>query len=52
MNADAWGEWIDALLFLAWEGAGRPMSDEWHEWDAFRGEWCRALLDGRKSDVG
>lgn len=50
-NAETWGAWLDALLFLAWEGAGHgPMPDEWHEWDSFRGEWVRALLQAGKED--
>jgi hypothetical protein len=49
-NSDTWGDWLDALLFLAWEGAGGgPRPIEWHEWNDFRGEWCRALLDGGKA---
>lgn len=47
-SRELWLEWADLLTGLFWEGAGRPMPDEWHEWSLFRAEWYRALMDGGK----
>lgn len=43
-------EWSDVLHTLFWEGAGKPMPDEWNAWNDFRAEWYRALMEvGKES---
>jgi hypothetical protein len=47
-GSELWIEWAWMLLAMQWEGAGRSMPEEWGEWDEFRAEWFRGLIDGGK----
>ena len=49
-DLELWYEWGAMLLAMQWQGAGRPMPEEWYEWDTFRAEWFRALFyDGKEA---
>jgi hypothetical protein len=42
-NGEVWLEWVDTLLTMMWE----PPVDG--EFDEFRSEWVRVLLEGGKA---
>jgi len=45
-DRELWLEWSDMLMGQFWEGVGQPSPDEMNDWNEFRAEWYRALMDG------